>query len=54
MQVFLEIRDFELIINVQIFFVYGICEISQLYIGSASQIVQKLLPELKSQGELIF
>ena len=33
---------------------YGILNINQLNINSASQILQKLLGELKSQGELIF
>ena len=42
-QVSLEIRDCELIINIQIFFMYGIWDIIQLNISSASQIVQKFL-----------
>ena len=33
---------------------YGILKINQLNTSSASQILQKLLEELKSQGELIF
>ena len=33
---------------------YGIWKIIQLNISSVSQIVQKLLGELKSQEELIF
>ena len=51
---FSKITDCHWLINVRILFMYGIWKIIQLNISRASQIVQKLLGELKSQGELIF
>ena len=41
-------------INVKMFFMYGIWKNIQLNISSASQIAQRFPGELKFQGELIF
>ena len=40
--------------NVEIVFMYGTLKVNQWSTRTASLILQKLLGELKSQGELIF
>ena len=53
-KIFYKIREYHWIINVKILFICGIWKTIQFNIDGTSQIVEKLLGELKSQKELIF